>query len=111
MVKLPDENATLLALQRFHRLLDEEKGFDRDLLRNVAFLVGELGEMVCAIQDLRRPDGTMDPPQLKEQIGEELADVLAYVLKLANYADIDLQAAYLRKMRHNLQRSWPTPIG
>ena len=111
MVKLPDETATLLTLQRFHRLLDEEKGFDRDLLRNVAFLVGELGELVCAIQDLGRPDGTMDPPEPHERIGEELADVLAYLLKLANYADVDLQAAYLRKMRHNLERTWPTPIG
>ena len=36
----------------------------------------------------------------------ELADLLAYTLKLANYADIDLEQAYLEKMRTNLGREW-----
>ncbi|NLF78398.1 MAG: hypothetical protein GX573_22115 [Chloroflexi bacterium] len=39
-------------------------------------------------------------------IREELADVLAYVLKLANYTGIDLEEAYLEKMRTNQERTW-----
>jgi NTP pyrophosphatase (non-canonical NTP hydrolase) len=42
-------------------------------------------------------------------IQEELADVLAYVLKLANYTGIDLEEAYLRKMQLNERREWLAP--
>jgi NTP pyrophosphatase (non-canonical NTP hydrolase) len=43
----------------------------------------------------------------RESLREELADLLAYTLKLANYADIDLEQAYLDKMRRNVGREWP----
>ena len=36
----------------------------------------------------------------------ELADLLAYTLKMANYSGIDLEQAYLDKMRHNVSRDW-----
>ena len=35
--------------------------------------------------------------------------MLAYLLKLANYAGVDLEAAYLEKMRRNQGRKWPRP--
>jgi NTP pyrophosphatase (non-canonical NTP hydrolase) len=38
-----------------------------------------------------------------------MADVLAYLLKLANYTGVDLEAAYLEKMAINRQRIWGTP--
>jgi NTP pyrophosphatase (non-canonical NTP hydrolase) len=38
----------------------------------------------------------------------ELADLLAYILKLANYTGIDLEQAYLEKMGHNIGRDWPS---
>uniref|UniRef100_UPI0035B10372 MazG nucleotide pyrophosphohydrolase domain-containing protein n=1 Tax=Promineifilum sp. TaxID=2664178 RepID=UPI0035B10372 len=41
----------------------------------------------------------------------ELADLLAYILKLANYTGIDLEQAYLEKMRQNLGRTWPAERG
>ncbi len=44
--------------------------------------------------------------QQRESLAEELADCLAYLVKLANYAGIDLEAAYLTKMRRNLGREW-----
>lgn len=107
MTRIPNETATLGDLQQFHSRLDREKAFDQDLLRNVAFLAGELGELVRAIQHLRRSRGAPDEQCLKDCVAEELADVLAYVLKLANYAGVDLQEAYRRKMRRNIDRSWP----
>ena len=36
----------------------------------------------------------------------ELADLLAYILKLSNYTDIDLEAAYQDKMKQNIGRDW-----
>ncbi len=99
-------DTSLRHLQQFHRALDGEKGFDQDLLRNVALLSGELGELVRAIQDLRRSDGSTPRQELAAHIGEELADILAYVLKLANYGGVDLEQAYLQKMQANINRTW-----
>jgi len=42
----------------------------------------------------------------RDGLAEELADCLAYVVKLANYAGVDLEAAYLAKMRRNVGREW-----
>ena len=93
-------------LQAFHAMLDEEKGFDQDMLRNIAYLAGELGEVVHAARRFQRLGGQPDEQQARDHLGEELADCLAYLLKLANYADIDLQAAYVKKMRQNVNRTW-----
>ncbi len=43
----------------------------------------------------------------KADLQEELADALAFLLKIANDAGIDLEAAYLSKMDRNLARTWP----
>ncbi len=106
MAQMPPEDASLREWQAFHAQLDQAKSFDRDPLHNVAFLCGEIGELVRAIQDQRRNDATAPAEQLQARVGEELADVLAYVLKLANYSGVDLQGAYARKMRLNLDRTW-----
>ncbi len=37
---------------------------------------------------------------------EELADCLAYLLKLANYTGVDLEQAYLAKMGVHKERIW-----
>ena len=94
-------------LQAFHVALDREKAFDLDLFRNIAYLVGELGEVVRAARHFQRAEGALERVETREHLGEELADCLAYLLKIANYAEIDLQAAYVRKMRQNVTRTWP----
>jgi NTP pyrophosphatase (non-canonical NTP hydrolase) len=42
----------------------------------------------------------------RESLGQELADCLAYIFKLANYTGVDLQEAYLKKMSENVERTW-----
>ncbi len=93
-------------LQTFHELLDREKGFDADLLRNVAYLSGEIGEVVSAVRNFKTADEPTILEEARNHFGEELADCLAYILKLANYGGIDLQESYLKKMRKNLSRAW-----
>jgi len=103
---LDDGNLSIRRLQAFHESLDHEKGFDQDLLRNVAYLSEEIGEVVTAIRDLKEAD---DPSALEEaraHLGEELADCLAHIVKLANYGGVDLQEAYVSKMERNLTRMW-----
>ncbi|NIV33057.1 MAG: hypothetical protein GWN58_27510, partial [Anaerolineae bacterium] len=42
----------------------------------------------------------------KTALESEMADCMAYLLKLANYAGIDLEAAYREKMVTNRSRNW-----
>ena len=92
-------------LQAFHEALDREKAFDLDMLRNVAYLSEEVGEVVSAIRRFEEAEGP-SVEEARAQLGEELADCLAYIVKLANYGGIDLQGAYLGKMKRNLTRVW-----
>lgn len=100
----------LTDFQQFHRALDREKGFSSDLLFNFMLMQEEIGELAKAIkkQWLLQQAGQVFS---KDDIQEELADVLAYVLKLANYTGIDLEAAYLDKMAINRERTWSLPEG
>ncbi len=110
--RLPD-------FQRWHRALDAEKGFLTDLYFNYIALTEEVGELGRALKNAWRMQDT-----LMTQVGnrreaqdralarhlpairDELADLLAFVLKLSNYAGIDLEETYLDKMRRNRDRTW-----
>jgi NTP pyrophosphatase (non-canonical NTP hydrolase) len=96
-------------LQAFHRELDQEKHFDQDIFRNIAYLSGEIGELVSAIRVLRKTDD-VSKADARAHVGEELADCLAYIVKLANYAEVDLHDAYVDKMRRNTNREWHKAI-
>ncbi|MDX1415256.1 MAG: deoxynucleoside kinase [Candidatus Promineifilaceae bacterium] len=109
----------LASYQQFHRQLDEAKGFDPDLFFNYILLTEELGEIAKDLvkiwgesKHLAYEGRTLDEAR-EEAINRnraglrsELADLLAYTLKLANYTGIDLEQAYLDKMRQNLKRDW-----
>ena len=105
------DNPTLKDLQRWHRELDAAKGFHPDLYFNTLLLqeeVGEVASIVTRIWCTEQRIGDHDPAleQYRDKLAEELADCLAYVVKLANYAGVDLEAAYLTKMRRNVKRQW-----
>ena len=110
----------LADFQRFHRALDREKGFIADLFFNYICLTEEIGEIGRIIKQTWRQQESLLPQtgnrqeamdraleSAKADLQEELADALAFLLKIANDAGIDLEAAYLTKMDRNLTRAWP----
>lgn len=114
------KNGRLPDFQSFHRQLDNNKGFDPDIFFNYILLTEEVGEVASelikiwgeakqlASSGLTSPEAhqrALDNHRAK--LRSELADLLAYTLKLANYAGIDLEKAYLEKMQKNVERSWP----
>jgi deoxyguanosine kinase len=116
--------------QRWHLALDKEKGPSAelraglltDLYFNFICLMEEAGELGAELKqiwaaqeryhkrvDNRREAFVQDERALQEHLPhlrEELADCLAYILKLANYMGIDLEEAYLEKMKTNVGRIW-----
>ncbi|NKQ37409.1 MAG: deoxynucleoside kinase [Chloroflexi bacterium] len=110
----------LPAFQEFHRHLDTNKAFDPDLFFNYILLTEEMGEIASELVKIwgdatrLRGDGRTAEEAHQEAINRrrptlrgELADLLAYTIKLANYTGIDLEQAYLEKMRQNIGRAWP----
>jgi deoxyadenosine/deoxycytidine kinase/NTP pyrophosphatase (non-canonical NTP hydrolase) len=113
------EGRPLADYQRFHEEMDKAKGFNTDIYFNYLCLSEEMGELGHEMVRLWQEESTLrgqDLPspqflqtalnQRRRLIAGELADCMAYLLKLANYANIDLETAYLAKMQANRQRTW-----
>ena len=93
-------------MQEFHKALDHAKQFETDFLRSVGYFAEEVGEVVKAYRHLRDAPTDADTQSARTHLGEELADCLAYIVKLANYGGVDLQDAYIKKMTRNIDRTW-----
>ena len=116
--EFPNEMRTIEEFQEFHRWLDAKNDFNMDIFLNMMLLIGEIGEVAQELKKVhfmvspdRNSEGKAVPLEValqeqRENIGQELADCLAYIFKLANYTGVDLQEAYLKKMRKNLDRTW-----
>jgi len=105
--------------QRFHRALDQEKGFIADLFLDYICLTEEVGEIGRVLKHAwvhreriltqvgnREEANDQALETAKDDLQEELADALAFLLKIANDTGIDLETAYLKKMGKNWTRSW-----
>jgi NTP pyrophosphatase (non-canonical NTP hydrolase) len=115
----PSAGQSLAEYQKFHSSLDREKGFITDLYFNYLCLSEEMGELGSELAQLWREEAQRlmlgkAQDQAREQalmarrphLEEELADCMAYLLKIANYAGIDLAEAYVGKMNTNQDRAW-----
>jgi len=113
------EGRPLVDYQRFHVELDRDKGFGTNIYFNYLCLSEEMGELGSEMARLWREEnsqvasGQPSAEALREalerhqaDIESELADCLAYLLKLANYTGINLESAYLSKMNQNRDRTW-----
>jgi len=109
----------LVDFQAWHRALDREKGFTADPFANFMGLLDEVGELTRVLRQVwtlsERYGVQVDNPEEARQraleehlpaLREELADVLAYLLKLANNFGLDMEQAYVEKMEYNWSRSW-----
>jgi deoxyguanosine kinase len=122
LVKL--ENGRLPTYQQFHRQFDELRGFETDLFINYILLAEEMGELAVEMVKIWREakmlmeDGRSANEAHIEALAAhrvtlkgELADLLAYILKLANYTGVDLEQAYVEKMKQNIGRQWGSGSG
>ncbi|MFZ5828048.1 MAG: MazG nucleotide pyrophosphohydrolase domain-containing protein [Bacillota bacterium] len=101
------ERASLPALQRYIDEMMQHRGFAGAAnLQLMLLMVEEVGELARA---LRKPVGLKTDPEREAGRGpvqEELADVLIYLLALANGTGTDLAAALKQKEAQNGRRVW-----
>ena len=116
--RFPD-NASLPLLQKYVKEKCIERGFDRASDLEICLLfTEEIGEMAKAIrkqrslfeEEAKAPTADENEEARKQRIkanlGEEMADVLSYLLDLANRFDVDLASAFRTKEAENDKRSW-----
>lgn len=60
------------------------------------WFIEEIGELATALQDANKPDAP-PPPEVRANLEEEFADVIAWLCTLANINEVDLAAALQRK--------------
>lgn len=98
-------NASLTQLQAFVIDFEEERGFSEESIVQKCLLLGEeVGELFKAV---RVESGmSVDPSAVVGSTAEELADVLLFVLAIANRCGVDLDAALRAKGTKNSARRW-----
>ncbi len=102
----------LTDFQRFHDEMDRAGNLNTDIYFNFLCLseeIGELGRELAGLWLEEQTQVTQGQPaqqarqaalgQRRHQVESELADCMACLLKLANYVGVDLETAYLEKMK------------
>ena len=105
MAYLP-EHPTLMDLQKYMDEVCKERGWVKDTYAEKFLLfIEEVGELAKA---MRKTAGLYDEKAKQKHIDheEEFADVLSYLLDLANYFQIDLETAFREKEQINESRTW-----
>jgi NTP pyrophosphatase (non-canonical NTP hydrolase) len=75
--------------------------------KNLAMaLTGEAGELAAEFQWLSEPDSQNLDPERLARVKQEAADVLLYLVRLADKLQFDLLLAAREKMEHNA-RNYP----
>src|SRR4051812_16229080 len=75
-----------------------------DLKSLTLALAGEVGEVAELVQWLPAERTGVAEGPLRERLRDELADVLLYLVRLADVAGVDLGAAALSKLARNEER-------
>lgn len=105
MAHLP-EHSTLPQLQQYVDDICKERGWTKDNYSEKFLLfTEEVGELAKAI---RKTQGLYQEKAKQKQVEleEEFADVLSYLLDLANYFHVDLEKAFREKEQVNANRTW-----
>jgi dCTP diphosphatase len=70
--------------------------------KNLAMaLIAEAAELIEHFQWLTESESRRLPPEKKQEVADELADVLVYLVRIADKLDIDLLAAVAAKLARN----------
>ena len=116
MIELP-QGAAMKDYQRYVHELETMHGWlDVDLVHNCFLMGEEVGELFKAVRRVRkmfeqgdRDDDARD--DRRQEVADEIVDVMNYLLAIANRLDIDVEEAFRRKNASNQTRTWGSQQG
>lgn len=90
---------------RMRRFVEEREWQPYQTPKNLAMaLCGEAGELAAEMQWLGSEESREPSPGKRERIGSEMADVLLYLVRIADELDIDLVDCAMRKCDANARK-------
>ena len=102
------KDTSLENVQQYVRQVLKARGFDDETVaQKFMLLLEEMGELAHAAR--KRADIKVDEARWhdnEQNLQDEAADVLMYLLDICNKLDIDLMQAFLAKEEKNQKRSW-----
>lgn len=108
MTTTPPAEREIAELTRLVREFSTERDWQQfhDPKSVILALVGEVGELAELFQWVRADEAvaTFDVPERRARAGEEMADVLIYLVCLADVLGVDLGAAARAKLSASHQR-------
>jgi len=100
--------SSLEELQHYVKTTLKERGFDEETIaQKFMLLLEEMGEFAHAAR--KRADIKVDAAKWvdnEQNLQDEAADVLIYLLDICNKLDINLMEAFLAKEQKNQKRTW-----
>lgn len=100
------DNPTLNDLQRYIAEVCAERGWTKDSpAEKFVLFIEEVGELAKAMREAAGLYEERAKPR-DMSLEEEFADVLSYLLDLANCFQIDLEQAFRAKEQVNQSRTW-----
>jgi len=101
----PEMGASLNELQSYIAAVEVERGFDRQTVIEKCLLLGEeVGELFKAVR--YQSAMGIDVTSIRPEVAEEIADVLIFLISIANRCGVDMHGALLMKERKNQGRTW-----
>lgn len=99
----PSDPNTLMALREALRRFAAERDWDRfHSPKNLAIALSvEASELLEHFQWISEAESSALPPEKRAKVTQEVADVLLYLVRLADKLDIDLAAAAAEKIALN----------
>ncbi len=93
---------TIKNLQNEYRVLSEQNGWDKESVRDIMLLLTEeIGELARAV---RKHEGIKRDGKFDVELPDELADVMIYLIHLANTVNVDLGDAVIKKIDKNSKK-------
>ena len=99
------KDPTISEVQDYVKKVLRERGFDDETLLEKCLLLGEeLGELFKAVR--KTQDIKCDDNSKFGNVEHELADLLMYIMDIANKCGINMENAFRDKEKINKNRSW-----
>lgn len=100
------ENLTIKDMQKHMDIFVKKHGWNKDdIYKKFLLFSEEIGELA---KEIRKSEKLYmeDTKNNSKDLEGEFADVLNYLLDLANHMNVDLETAYRNKNQENLRREW-----
>lgn len=106
--KMNDKTATLAQLRKMMNDFVSRRQWHKyhrpkNLAMSIAIETAELMEHFQWL-DHDQADAALADPALRQQVADEMADVLSFLLSMSNATGIDLSAAFARKMKKTVRK-------